>query len=81
MAGQEAIASRFCHSSRSCPDAYLQWKHRHSDATNEPRCQTAVPSVPIVVGALGPFIVRRVIPTMFLLSLVPIGANCFKGPF
>ncbi|WP_302675813.1 hypothetical protein [Sphingomonas faeni] len=40
-----------------------------------------MPSVPIVVGALGPFIFRRVIPTMFLLSLVPIGAYCFKGPF
>jgi MFS family permease len=54
---------------------------RHSDATNERRWHTALPLLLIAVGALGTFIVSGLIPMVFLLSLVLIGAYCFKGPF
>jgi MFS family permease len=54
---------------------------RHSDATDERRWHTALPLLLIGVGAVGTFLFTGLVPTVVLLSMVLIGAYCFKGPF
>lgn len=54
---------------------------RHSDATGERRWHTALPLLLIAVGSVGTFVLTGLAPTVLLLTLVLVGAYCFKGPF
>lgn len=60
--------------------AMVAWG-RHSDKTAERRWHTALPLLLIAVGAVGTFVAGGLVATVALLSLVLIGAYCFKGPF
>jgi len=54
---------------------------RHSDKQGERRWHTAIPLALIAVGMLSTSATRSLIPTVFLLSCVLVGAYSFKGPF
>jgi ACS family tartrate transporter-like MFS transporter len=54
---------------------------RHSDATGERRWHTALPLLLIAAGVLGTFLFTGLAATVMLLTLVLMGAYCFKGPF
>ncbi|WP_375287114.1 MFS transporter [Sphingomonas sp.] len=54
---------------------------RHSDRTNERRWHTAIPLLLIAAGVMGTFFAGGLAPTVLFLTLVLVGAYCFKGPF
>jgi MFS family permease len=54
---------------------------RHSDKKAERRWHTAIPLALIAGGMLCTSLTRELIPTVFLLSCVLVGAYSFKGPF
>jgi MFS family permease len=54
---------------------------RHSDKKGERRWHTAIPLALIAGGMLFTAATRSLIPTVFLLSCVLVGAYSFKGPF
>jgi sugar phosphate permease len=54
---------------------------RHSDKTAERRWHTAIPLALIAGGMLGTLVTGSLVPTVFLLSCILVGAYSFKGPF
>jgi MFS family permease len=54
---------------------------RHSDKKGERRWHTAIPLALIAGGMLLTPVTRSLIPTVFLLSCILVGAYSFKGPF
>jgi MFS family permease len=54
---------------------------RHSDKKGERRWHTAISLGLIAAGMLGTFVFNSLVPTVFLLSCILVGAYSFKGPF
>lgn len=59
----------------------MVWWGRHSDRSGERRWHTAIPLMLIGGGLACATLIHSLIPVVLMLTLVLIGAYCFKGPF